>query len=34
MEDIKKAIIAHLELLKPDDLKLIYLLIRKLARKD
>lgn len=33
MEDLKRAIIAHLELLTRDELKLIYILIRKLARK-
>ena len=33
MEEIRRAIIAHLELLGRDELKLIYLLIRKLARK-
>jgi hypothetical protein len=33
MEKIKAAIIAHLNLLTSDELKLIYLLIRKLARK-
>ena len=33
MEEIKRAIIAHLALLTRDELKLIYLLIRKLARR-
>ena len=33
MEEIKKAIIAYLNLLSRDELKIIYLLIRKLARK-
>ena len=33
MEDIKRAIIAHLELLDSAELKLIYLIIRRLARK-
>ena len=33
MEKIKRAIIAHLELLTLDELKLIYQLIRKLVRK-
>ncbi len=33
MEEIKRAIIAHLNLLSRDELKLIYLLIRKLVRK-
>lgn len=33
METIKAAIIASLDLLGADELKLIYLLIRKLIRK-
>lgn len=33
MDDIKRLIIAHLDLLKRDELKLIYQLIRKLVRK-
>lgn len=33
MEEIKRAIIAHLNLLSRDELKLIYLLIRKLVRR-
>ena len=33
MEEIRQAIIAYLALLDRDDLKIIYLLIRKLARR-
>lgn len=33
MEKIKRAIIAHLELLTPEELILLYRLIRLLARK-
>lgn len=33
MEEIKRAIIAHLDLLDREMLKIIYLLIRKLTRK-
>ena len=33
MDEIKKLIIAHLELLTRDELKLIYQLIRKLVKK-
>jgi len=33
MEEIKKAIIAHIDLLSRDELILIYMLIRKLVRK-
>ena len=33
MEKIREAIIAHLKLLTPEDLKLIYQIIRKLARR-
>ena len=33
MEEIKKAIIAHFDLLSRDELILIYMLIRKLVRK-
>lgn len=33
MEKIREAIIAHLKLLTPEELKLIYQIIRKLARR-
>lgn len=33
MDEIKRAIIAHLALLKQEELRLIYRLIRMLARK-
>ena len=33
MEKIQEAIMAHLKLLTLEDLKLIYQLVRKLARK-
>ena len=33
MDEIKQAIMAYLSLLSRDELKLVYLLIRKLAKK-
>ena len=33
MDEIKRALIAHLELLTPEELILLYQLIRLLARK-
>lgn len=33
MEELKKAILAHLQLLNREQLKLVYLLIRELVRK-
>jgi len=33
MDKVKELIIAHLELMKPEELILLYLLIRKMARR-
>lgn len=33
MEKIRQAIVAHLKLLTPEDLMIVYQIIRKLARK-